>query len=156
MVLIPIMRHNIILLLRDSHLLVLILICSHLFGCVHGLYEDQVGKFDWRQQFVGDLNHLIDPLKRSSSSSWQSFDNIILSTKSNVLTSLYIRNGSIEWRHVLESNIDALASSANNNECSLMTINGFGNWIRCWSRDGLLLSESSLPRDVIEAIHNNK
>ena len=35
------------------------LVCGPL-GCL-ALYEDQVGKFDWRQQFIGRVRHVLRP-----------------------------------------------------------------------------------------------
>jgi len=136
--------------------LILLIYFISLIG-VNSLYEDQVGKFDWRSKFVGHLRQL-SRFRSSKASSednlWQTHYSIIVSTNSQVLSSLYIRNGSIEWRHVLESNIDSLISS-NSDDCQIMTINGYGNWIRCWTTDGLIVSEKSLPHDYIEEIENN-
>jgi hypothetical protein len=120
---------------------------------VNGLYEDQVSKFDWKQPFVGHFRQL-SLIRSKSSPLWQTHNSIIISTNSRVLSSLHLRNGTIEWRHVLESNIDSLISG-NSDDCHVMTINGFGNWIRCWTSDGLIVSEKSLPHDYIEDIENN-
>ena len=123
---------------------------------VHCLYEDQVSKFDWRLQFVGQLKQLsLIKSGKTSAHLWQTHNTIIFSTESHVLTSLHIRNGTIKWRHLLESDIEALVATDAEN-CPLMTINGFGTWIRCWSLDGLIISERSLSTELIQEIENNR
>lgn len=134
------------------------LLVLFLFGQngVHSLYEDQVSKFDWRSQFVGQLKQLsLISSGKPSAHLWQTHNKIIFSTESHVLTSLHIRNGSIQWRHLLESDIDALVAT-DSDACPLMTINGLGTWIRCWTLDGLIVSEKSFSSDYIQGIENNR
>ena len=119
------------------------------FISLNCLYEDQVGKFDWKQSYVGELKELVLPFKPSQNS-------IIFSTHSQVITSLYIRNGSIEWRHRLESPIELFASASGTNGCDFITINSNGKWIRGWTKEGLLVFERSFPIDFIENIQTDK
>ncbi|CAG2112877.1 unnamed protein product [Medioppia subpectinata] len=123
---------------------------------VHTLYEDQVSKFDWRSRFVGHLTQLshIKSSKQSSDTLWQTHNTIVFSTGSHVFASVYIRNGTIQWRHLLESPIDLFVATKSR-DCPLVTINGLGVWIRCWTLDGLIVSENSLSNDYIEDIENN-
>ncbi|XP_054159039.1 ER membrane protein complex subunit 1-like [Oppia nitens] len=118
------------------------------------LYEDQVHKFDWRSRYVGHLKDL-SLIKSSTDNLWQTHQSVILSTKSQVLTSLYIRNGTIQWRHLLESEIDLFVSTGAR-DCPLFTINGGGVWLRCWSLDGVIISEKSLSTDFIEEIESSE
>uniref|UniRef100_A0A2M3Z3W4 ER membrane protein complex subunit 1 n=1 Tax=Anopheles braziliensis TaxID=58242 RepID=A0A2M3Z3W4_9DIPT len=69
-------------------LLALVSTCS-------GLYEDQIGKFDWRQQYVGKIVH--------GAFDTTSVDRIIVATESNVLAAISAKTGDIVWRQVLES-----------------------------------------------------
>ncbi|XP_052901465.1 ER membrane protein complex subunit 1 [Anopheles moucheti] len=69
-------------------LVVLLSTCS-------GLYEDQIGKFDWRQQYVGKI---VDGAFDTSS-----VDRIIVATESNVLAAISAKTGDILWRQVLEN-----------------------------------------------------
>lgn len=71
------------------------------------LFEDQVGKFDWRQQFIGQVAEVGLSLPRPNYPAPQT---LLLSTRSAVLASLYLRNGSIAWRHYLETGISAIAA----------------------------------------------
>ena len=140
-----------------NYCFVLILLSVGLFGPspVGCLYEDQVSKFDWRSSFVGHLKQLsLINSGRSSAHLWQTHSSIIFSTESHVLTSLHLRNGSIQWRHLLESGIDAIAAT-DNDDCPVMTINGLGTWIRCWNLEGMIVSEKSLPQEYLEDIEGN-
>lgn len=60
-----------------------------------GLYEDQIGKFDWRQHYVGKL--------RYGAFDSSSLDRIIVATESNVLAAISAKTGEILWRQVLET-----------------------------------------------------
>ncbi|KAL7975821.1 hypothetical protein Chor_004560, partial [Crotalus horridus] len=59
------------------------------------VYEDQVGKFDWRQQYVGKLKFAF--LEASPASK-----KLIVATEENVVAALNSRSGEIRalWRHV--------------------------------------------------------
>ncbi|CAL1277468.1 unnamed protein product [Larinioides sclopetarius] len=110
-----------------------------LIAIVNSLYEDQVGKFDWRQQYIGKVKFAyIDPAIGGS----QKF---IVATEENVLACLSVRTGSIIWRQVLESEdigvIDTISE-----EGDLITISGGGQFIRSWDTNtGVLLWETSFP-----------
>lgn len=105
-----------------------------LFCC---LYDDQVGKFDWRQQYVGKVKFsYIDPLVTHK---------FVVATEENVVACLSTRTGSIIWRQVLEKGelgeIDALSEDAD-----LITVNGGGQFIRSWDHStGVLLWETAFP-----------
>ncbi|XP_058467728.1 ER membrane protein complex subunit 1 isoform X2 [Malaya genurostris] len=74
----------------NQHLIVI-------FGILHltcGLYEDQIGKFDWRQHYIGKVKYgAFDP---------GSSDRIIVATESNVLAAISSKTGEIIWRQILE------------------------------------------------------
>uniref|UniRef100_A0A182QPM6 ER membrane protein complex subunit 1 n=1 Tax=Anopheles farauti TaxID=69004 RepID=A0A182QPM6_9DIPT len=72
----------------------LVLLLTILSTC-SGLYEDQIGKFDWRQQYVGKI---VDGAFDTSS-----VDRIIVATESNVLAAISAKTGDIIWRQVLEN-----------------------------------------------------
>uniref|UniRef100_U5ER11 ER membrane protein complex subunit 1 n=1 Tax=Corethrella appendiculata TaxID=1370023 RepID=U5ER11_9DIPT len=74
----------------------LILLLFSLFNLSFCLYEDQVGKFDWRQHYVGRIKFAhFDP---------NSLDRIIVATESNVLAAISAKSGEILWRQILEKN----------------------------------------------------
>uniref|UniRef100_A0AC34GTR0 ER membrane protein complex subunit 1 n=1 Tax=Panagrolaimus sp. ES5 TaxID=591445 RepID=A0AC34GTR0_9BILA len=66
---------------------------------VKGLYEDQVGKFDWRARHIGCPNKI--QLGQTKSGN----DYLIVSSKRNALASINVNSGDIEWRQINE--IDA-------------------------------------------------
>ncbi|XP_062505599.1 ER membrane protein complex subunit 1-like [Corticium candelabrum] len=107
-------------------------------GCVVGLYEDQVGNFDWHQKYLGSVKAVY--FDQSSHTTKR----IIMSTYSNVLASINARTGQILWRRVLEQNgiIDAVLHQNG----VLITVSRRGSLIRSWDpATGLLLWESATP-----------
>ncbi|XP_050680309.1 ER membrane protein complex subunit 1 isoform X2 [Leptidea sinapis] len=65
------------------------------------IYEDQIGKFDWRQTYVGRI-------KFAHFDTVSTAKKIIVATEENVLAALHLKTGQVVWRHVFES-----ASSGN-------------------------------------------
>lgn len=59
------------------------------------LFEDQVGTYDWRQQYVGkpSFSHIDFSSKK-----------FYVATENNVLSALSIKSGNIAWRKIFESN----------------------------------------------------
>ncbi|XP_027196145.2 ER membrane protein complex subunit 1 [Dermatophagoides pteronyssinus] len=141
-----------------NELFLYMIILKLLFQLADCLYEDQIGKFDWRQQFVGRVDHVL-----RASDIWQDHQLLITSSHSGSLSGLYLRNGSINWRHLLEnsSSIDFLSSwpksspSTMDFSCPVLSVNGHGRWIRCWKTSGILLSEHFLPNDFLNEIDND-
>lgn len=56
------------------------------------LYEDQVGKFDWKKSYVGKVKY----------ASFEG-DQLIVGTEENVLACLNAKTGNIIWRQILEN-----------------------------------------------------
>ncbi|VDO71842.1 unnamed protein product [Heligmosomoides polygyrus] len=82
----------------------------------NALFEDQVGKFDWRQQYVG-CPHTVH------FDSWGKEERLLVSTRENVFASL----------------------STNTGQIALYTVSDAGRVIRVWNkRNGALLWQSSL------------
>ncbi|XP_029291023.1 ER membrane protein complex subunit 1 isoform X2 [Cottoperca gobio] len=107
----------------------LILMCLKfmvLCSTVEAVFEDQVGKFDWRQQYVGKVrfSHFDTHL--------QSSKKVLLATENNVFASLNTRTGELLWRHVdkigPEGNIDALLQHGQD---ALLVV-GDGRLLRSW------------------------
>ncbi|XP_074642987.1 ER membrane protein complex subunit 1-like isoform X2 [Tubulanus polymorphus] len=92
------------------------------------LYEDQAGKFDWRQQYVGKVSFVT--FEQTS----QTGRSLLVATEQNVLASLNARNGQIGWRSLLEDGdkgrIDAMIHVQNAN--ALITVHGGGTFVRSW------------------------
>ncbi|KAK0181962.1 hypothetical protein PV327_000139 [Microctonus hyperodae] len=79
----------------DTQLFQYIIILFGLFNLSLCLYEDQVGKFDWRQNYVGRI-------KFASFDTVSTAKKIIVATEENVVAALNLKSGQILWRRVLE------------------------------------------------------
>ncbi|XP_069596853.1 ER membrane protein complex subunit 1 isoform X2 [Ranitomeya imitator] len=99
----------------------LLLLCANVSAAV---YEDQVGKFDWRQQYVGRM-------KFAAVESGQGAKKLIAATEKNVIVALNSRTGDILWRHIdkdsAEGAVDALLMYGQD----AITISG-GRVLRSW------------------------
>ncbi|XP_012260554.2 ER membrane protein complex subunit 1 isoform X1 [Athalia rosae] len=81
--------------LSDVQLLQYLIVFFGLFNLSLCLYEDQVGKFDWRQNYVGKI-------KFASFDTVSAAKKIIVATEENVVAALNLKSGQILWRRVLE------------------------------------------------------
>ncbi|CAG4970159.1 unnamed protein product [Parnassius apollo] len=102
------------------------------------IYEDQIGKFDWRQTYVGRI-------KFAQFDTVSTAKKLIVATEENVLAALHLKTGQVVWRHVFESastgNIQLLHVSD-----KIVTVSGSNPYlVRGWdSGTGVLLWEWSL------------
>ncbi|RVE41979.1 hypothetical protein evm_013369 [Chilo suppressalis] len=102
------------------------------------IYEDQIGKFDWRQSYVGRI-------KFAQFDTVSTAKKIIVATEENVLAALNLKTGQVVWRHVFESastgNIELLHVAE-----KVVTVSGSNPYlVRGWdSATGVLLWEWSL------------
>ncbi|XP_044011257.1 ER membrane protein complex subunit 1 isoform X2 [Aphidius gifuensis] len=88
-------RGNLHRLFNDIQLVQYLFILFGLFHLSLGLYEDQVGKFDWRQNYVGQI-------KFADFDTVSTAKKIIVATEENVIAALNLKSGKILWRRVLE------------------------------------------------------
>ncbi|XP_060821021.1 ER membrane protein complex subunit 1 isoform X1 [Bombus pascuorum] len=88
-------RRNINRFLIDVQILQYLIILFGLFSLSLCLYEDQVGKFDWKQNYVGKI-------KFASFDTVSTAKKIIVATEENVIAALNLKSGQILWRRVLE------------------------------------------------------
>ncbi|XP_054637917.1 ER membrane protein complex subunit 1 [Dunckerocampus dactyliophorus] len=93
---------------------------------VDAVFEDQVGKFDWRQQYVGKVHFA------HFDAHMQSSKKVILATEKNVFAAVNTRTGELFWRHVdkagPEGHIDALLHHGQD----AVLVVGNGRILRCW------------------------
>ncbi|XP_018580290.1 ER membrane protein complex subunit 1 [Anoplophora glabripennis] len=104
------------------------------------LYEDQVGKFDWKRSFIGKVKYANFDSKR-----------LIVATEENVLASLNVKNGQILWRQFLE-NPKVQQIEAIHVDAEIITVSGAANnwFVRSWDLNtGTLLSEWTLNNERI-------
>lgn len=90
------------------------------------VFEDQVGKFDWRQQYVGNVRFAYFDTQAQASKK------LFLATEKNVFASLNSRTGELFWRHVdkagPEGNIDTLMVYGQD----AVLVIGDGRLLRSW------------------------
>uniref|UniRef100_A0AAQ5Y6P4 ER membrane protein complex subunit 1 n=1 Tax=Amphiprion ocellaris TaxID=80972 RepID=A0AAQ5Y6P4_AMPOC len=109
-----------------AKLILLWLKCVVLWAIVEAVFEDQVGKFDWRQQYVGKVrfSHFDTHV--------QSSKKVLVATERNVFAALNTRTGELFWRHVdktgSEGNIDALLQHGQD----AVLVVGNGRLLRSW------------------------
>ncbi|XP_078041863.1 ER membrane protein complex subunit 1 isoform X2 [Augochlora pura] len=88
-------RGNINRFLTDIQILQCLIVLIGLFNLSVCLYEDQIGKFDWKQNYVGKI-------KFASFDTVSTAKKIIVATEENVVAALNLKSGQILWRRVLE------------------------------------------------------
>ncbi|XP_053307883.1 ER membrane protein complex subunit 1 [Spea bombifrons] len=109
------------------------------------VYEDQVGKFDWRQQYVGRL-------KFAALENGQGAKKLIAATEKNIIVALNSRTGDILWRHVdkdtAEGSVDALLLFGQD----AITVSG-GRLLRSWETNiGALNWEATLEPGSLQMV----
>lgn len=118
----------------------------------NALYEDQVGKFDWKQSYVGKVIYSsIDSASKS----------VFVATEDNVVASINLLDGTLKWRKVLEtSNYGKIQAFSVGNE--VVTVSGIGPYlVRGWNlRSGFMTYEwvisSSGNNNIHWTIDSNK
>ncbi|XP_021329317.2 ER membrane protein complex subunit 1 isoform X1 [Danio rerio] len=107
-------------------LVVRLAISVSLLYTASAVFEDQVGKFDWRQQYIGKVRFaLFDTHSQASKK-------LLVATDKNVFASLNSRTGDLFWRHVdktgPEGHIDALLMHGQD----AVVVVGNGRLLRSW------------------------
>ncbi|CAM6050215.1 unnamed protein product [Sphagnum compactum] len=125
---------------QQQLLLLLAFVCvlGFLTSSCHALYEDQVGVWDWHQQYIGRVKHAVFQTQGSGRK------RVVVATEQNALASLNLRTGEIYWRHVLgeSDTIDVLELASGK---YVMTLSG-GTNVRAWHLpDGILIWEAAIP-----------
>ncbi|GMT14592.1 hypothetical protein PFISCL1PPCAC_5889, partial [Pristionchus fissidentatus] len=102
--------------------------CILLILPVLGLFEDQIGKFDWRQRFVGCPTQV--SLDRSRSGR---IDNILLTSKEQAVAAISLNNGEIAWRRIQEKNTTDDIPFATSEQL-MVTVTDNGRSVRGWEK----------------------
>ncbi|CAL8113535.1 unnamed protein product [Orchesella dallaii] len=63
-------------------------------GCTSALHEDQAGKFDWHQKFIGPIKFVVNDPNQPK--------RILLGASNNVIGAVHGNTGNILYRHLLE------------------------------------------------------
>ncbi|CAD5211294.1 unnamed protein product [Bursaphelenchus okinawaensis] len=130
-----------------------LLIGTLLFGVVSGLFEDQIGKWDWRFEGVGC------PVDVHSSRRPDGRDILILSSVKNVVASINLNSGIVDWRQLNEENRQAPPRIRVTGE-DVITLLNDGEYVRVFDVEtGTLkaqrrLFESRLTLDNVAKLDN--
>nr|XP_015192408.1 PREDICTED: ER membrane protein complex subunit 1 [Lepisosteus oculatus] len=90
------------------------------------VFEDQVGKFDWRQQYVGRVRFAYFDTQTQASKK------LLLATEQNIIASLNSRNGEIFWRHVDKSGPEGGIETMLFHGQDAVVVSGNGRLLRSW------------------------
>ncbi|XP_030843106.1 ER membrane protein complex subunit 1 [Strongylocentrotus purpuratus] len=93
----------------------------------NALFEDQIGKFDWRHQYVGNV-------KFSAFEQSKHKRQIYVATESNVLASINLA-GQLNWRHILQRGQQGVINSMlySSADAGIVTLSGRGRLLRLWN-----------------------
>lgn len=111
------------------------------FICTSCLYEDQIGKFDWRQSYVGKL-------KFAYLDTTSTVKKVFVATEENVVAALNLKSGHILWRHVLEKGEQGEIQFMDGDSDVIVTVSG-KNFVavRMWdAHSGYLNSEWTMTQ----------
>ncbi|RDD36808.1 ER membrane protein complex subunit 1, partial [Trichoplax sp. H2] len=116
--------------------LLILNVCIHQSHC---MYEDQIGSFDWHQNYVGKAKFIY--VDQSSHSSRR----LVIGSHSGAVATLNARTGAIVWRQVMERQDGQLNALLHKNKV-LVSVSSQGRLFRRWDlNSGNILWESSLP-----------
>ncbi|KAJ8017248.1 hypothetical protein DPEC_G00015830 [Dallia pectoralis] len=90
------------------------------------VFEDQVGKFDWRRQYVGKT------LFASFDSPSLASKKLFLATDKNIFASLNSRTGDLFWRHVDKTGPEGAVDTLLVNAQDALMVIGDGRLLRSW------------------------
>jgi outer membrane protein assembly factor BamB len=105
---------------------------------VSGLYEDQVGKFDWRARHIGCPNQI--QLGRTKNGK----DYLIASSERNAIASIDVNSGDIEWRQINEIDAEKYPmflthESAEKSQTYVATLINNGEHLRVFNQENGIL-----------------
>ncbi|CAG5129064.1 unnamed protein product [Candidula unifasciata] len=119
------------------------LLLSAVFWCALGLYEDQAGLFDWKQDYVGKVQHFYWEQSHSPGK------RVLVATEKNVIASLNAHDGSIVWRRLFETSMRGRIDQFLHRDSVLISVHAGGQFVRSWQvESGSLIWEKSLSNDV--------
>ncbi|XP_043764917.1 ER membrane protein complex subunit 1 isoform X3 [Cervus elaphus] len=110
------------------------------------VYEDQVGKFDWRQQYVGKLKFASLEFSPGSKK-------LVVATEKNVIAALNSRTGEILWRHVDKGSAEGVVDAMLLCGQDAITVSNGGRIMRSWETNiGGLNWEVTLDSGSFQAL----
>lgn len=123
--------------------ILLVLICL-LVDIAFSLYEDQVGKFDWKLSYIGKAKFAHIDAKR-----------VIVATEENVIAALHLKTGQILWRQIMENPTNEAIVHLHVDK-EVVTISGTKNswYVRGWDiSSGTLIFEYTVAVEHNTEVH---
>lgn len=120
-------------------------------SCSICLYEDQIGKFDWRQTYVGKL-------KFANLDTISTLKKVFVATEENVVAALNLKSGQILWRHVLEKADQGEIQFMDSDDDEIVTVSGRSIVMaRSWDpHSGYLNSEWTVTQNTNNRLIDTK
>ncbi|KAI7872624.1 uncharacterized protein EV154DRAFT_529119 [Mucor mucedo] len=113
-----------------------------LLGLLHvvvpatAIYESQAGTFDWHHTWVG---HPHEAVKIDN-------DHIAVYTEKNIIASLNTHSGAVEWRQILENELDHFVAT----DAGILTVSSLPERAQFWNQtNGQLIWEYTLSESEI-------
>ncbi|XP_071945082.1 ER membrane protein complex subunit 1-like [Antedon mediterranea] len=105
---------------------VIFLVLFTKYWVVDCLYEDEVGKYDWRQRHVGKLKYVqFEPSSGKKS--------VFVATESNVLAAINTRTGDLTWRQIFTRGSTGVIDALHYKNEDLITVSGGGSKVHSWA-----------------------
>ncbi|CAL2035031.1 unnamed protein product [Caenorhabditis brenneri] len=129
-----------------------LLVTITLVAAVTAIFEDQVGKFDWRKPLIGCPARVhFDKIGSKS-------DRLLISTEQSVLASLVLNTGNIGWRRIMETPEEESTSGLvfTKDKEYIYSISSDGRSARVWRKqDGVLVRQLTISEEksAVQSIH---
>uniref|UniRef100_A0A1I7TGB0 ER membrane protein complex subunit 1 n=1 Tax=Caenorhabditis tropicalis TaxID=1561998 RepID=A0A1I7TGB0_9PELO len=131
-----------------------LLVTVALLASVTAIFEDQVGKFDWRKPLIGCPTRVQFDKVGSKS------DRLLVSTEQSILASLVLNTGKIGWRKIMENSEEATNGLVFTKDREyIYSISQDGRSVRVWNKQNGMLARQMIiseEKSTIQAIHVTK
>ncbi|CAO4367949.1 unnamed protein product [Caenorhabditis nigoni] len=128
-----------------------LLVTIAFFASTSAIFEDQVGKFDWRKPLIGCPANLHFDKAGSKS------DRLIISTEQSILASLVLNTGNIGWRKIMEdSSKTPNGQTFTKDREYIYSIASDGRSVRVWHKNNGVMARQltiSEEKSSVQAIH---
>ncbi|ULU08887.1 hypothetical protein L3Y34_019838 [Caenorhabditis briggsae] len=128
-----------------------LLVTIAFFASTSAIFEDQVGKFDWRKPLIGCPANLHFDKAGSKS------DRLIISTEQSILASLVLNTGNIGWRKIMEDTSETPNGQTFTKDREyIYSIASDGRSVRVWHKNNGVMARQltiSEEKSSVQAIH---
>ncbi|XP_051786838.1 ER membrane protein complex subunit 1 isoform X1 [Erpetoichthys calabaricus] len=103
-----------------------IVLLSTVLALAAAVFEDQVGKFDWRRQYVGKVQFAYFDTQTQASKK------LLVATDQNVIASVNSRTGELLWRQLDKSGPEGYIDATLFHGQDAVVVSGNGRFLRSW------------------------